>query len=260
MSNYITTDGYLNGCNISNNVIYYKTDFLFNSGIWRGKNITSYQKNAKVLVIGHSDYEITNEVVNRLKHPGLVKIFAINCSSTDDIVVPIPLGITNLTNESSLHPIYGNTVIMNKVVKEPKTDTNLVYMNINLYTHSERYLVYNIFKNKNWVTQEAANTSLMGREHFLRQIRNHTFVVCPRGNGIDTHRLWETLYMGSIPIVRYESAYRNFTSLPILFVENWNLVTEEFLRDKEKEIKNRVYNLEKLNLDYWIKEINSSVN
>lgn len=37
----------------------------------------------------------------------------------------------------------------------------------------------------------------------------------------DTHRLWKTLYMDSIPIVKYESAHHLFTDLPILFINDW---------------------------------------
>ena len=27
------------------------------------------------------------------------------------------------------------------------------------------------------------------------------YVICPIGNGIDTHRFWETIYLGRIPVV-----------------------------------------------------------
>src|SRR5437016_14432917 len=103
---FITTDGYYAGT--GNDVVYYKTDFLFTSGTWRGKFIVPYQHNARVLVIGHSDRELTDDMVQKLKHPGLERIFAVNATSTDPIVTPIPLGITNNTTETNVHPIYGN--------------------------------------------------------------------------------------------------------------------------------------------------------
>lgn len=84
------------------------------------------------------------------------------------------------------------------------------------------------------------------------EIRNSKFVFCPRGNGIDTHRLWETLYMGSIPIVRFEpQTHHLFTDLPILFIDDWSVITEEFLQEKYREITSKTWNMEKLKVGYW---------
>ena len=35
---------------------------------------------------------------------------------------------------------------------------------------------------------------------FLRAMAGHAFVLAPHGHGLDTHRLWEALYMGCVPI------------------------------------------------------------
>ena len=36
---------------------------------------------------------------------------------------------------------------------------------------------------------------------YARHSSRYKYVACPRGNGLDTHRFWESLYRGSIPIV-----------------------------------------------------------
>jgi hypothetical protein len=38
-------------------------------------------------------------------------------------------------------------------------------------------------------------------ENYIDNIYNHKFVICPEGNGIDTHRFWESLYLGVIPVI-----------------------------------------------------------
>lgn len=38
-------------------------------------------------------------------------------------------------------------------------------------------------------------------DEFYDLISEHSFVFCPYGNGLDTYRLWETLYLGSVPIL-----------------------------------------------------------
>ena len=107
------------------------------------------------------------------------------------------------------------------------------------------------FKDKSYVTYEQPINTMLGRKDFLRKIKQHSFVICPRGNGIDTHRLYETLYMGSIPITEYNDIYANLLDLPILFITDWNMVTEEYLINKLKEMKTRKFNMNKLYTKYW---------
>ena len=130
-------------------------------------------------------------------------------------------------------------------------------MNINISTYpSERQVVWDLFKDREWITIGQIETTINGRTNFLREIKAHSFVLCPRGNGIDTHRLWETLYMGSIPIVRRDIAYEEFDDLPICFINNWSDITVDFLESEKNRIKNTIWNLEKLKISYWINMIN----
>jgi hypothetical protein len=49
-----------------------------------------------------------------------------------------------------------------------------------------------------------------------------------------------------------------FSDFPCLFVVDWNDVTEEFLHMKYDEIMKRSYNLDRLRVSYWKKEIATS--
>ena len=42
----------------------------------------------------------------------------------------------------------------------------------------------------------------------------HNFVLAPWGNGIDTHRFWEILYSGSIPVTKKHIIYDSFQNIP----------------------------------------------
>ena len=55
-------------------------------------------------------------------------------------------------------------------------------------------------------------------------LRGSTWIACPRGNGIDTHRVWESLYVGSKPIVLDNSWSRSLLSLgyPLLLSKDWS--------------------------------------
>ena len=44
------------------------------------------------------------------------------------------------------------------------------------------------------------NPSKIRVPEYLRTLGQHRFVLSPRGNGLDAHRTWEALMVGTIPI------------------------------------------------------------
>lgn len=225
---------------------YIKTDFFYYGIVnWRGE---SHPKSiSKKTFIGHSDFPVTKEISERFD-----LVFCINKSSECDNTFGIPLGITNDCDDSPIHRIYGNLEIMHTIFKEKIQKNNLSYMNFNIGNYKvERGYLNETFKDEEWVKVGEIDNSVLGRSQFLRDIKSSKFVFCPRGNGIDTHRIWETLYMGSFPIVKYEIAHHLFTDLPILFVKDWKEINKEYLEEKFQEYINKDWNLEKLKFDFW---------
>ena len=80
----------------------------------------------------------------------------------------------------------------------------LCYCNFSLDTHDDRRVVYNLIKNKSFITIENMRTFLnyaISRDDFFLQLGRAKFTICPRGNALDTFRFYDSLYAGSIPIV-----------------------------------------------------------
>ena len=46
------------------------------------------------------------------------------------------------------------------------------------------------------------------------------FVLCPSGLGMDSYRIWETIILGSIPIVESNPGFDRFVALPVLYVKH----------------------------------------
>lgn len=72
--------------------------------------------------------------------------------------------------------------------------------------------------------------SFLNTMKYAKTVQGVKWVVCPRGNGLDTHRVWETLYRGSLPIVE-ENNWSNslrWLNIPFLSVSNFN--EDEILR------------------------------
>ena len=95
---------------------------------------------------------------------------------------------------------------------------------------------------------------------YARLASDYKFVVCPRGNGIDTIRFWETLYRGSIPIVESSDWAKYFQShgIPTLLVDNF----EELLSWSESDFSaiwhekiKTPSEIEALWPEYWLKRI-----
>ena len=78
-----------------------------------------------------------------------------------------------------------------------------------------------------------------------KRLANHGFCVCPEGNGVDTHRLWECLYLKVVPIV-VKSEFTTILQkqeIPLVVLEKWEdlnitiLNYSDFHFDTEKLIK-----------------------
>lgn len=247
----ITTDKYFQAFP----TYYFKIDVITNNTpiFWRDNIIYPPTTDLPMIISGHGDYPLDDKAVEFYRP----KIwFTVNKQTNYKNVFSLPLGITNNTNESHLHHIYGNVDCMIQVMNETIEKTNLVYMNFNINTYQiERENVWNLFHDKPWTTIGSIENTMEGRIKFLREIKSNYFVLCPRGNGLDTHRLWETLYMGSIPIVKRDIGNKEFEDLPICFIDRWEEITPEFLEKEKERIQNNSWNMDCLKISYWINKI-----
>ena len=60
-----------------------------------------------------------------------------------------------------------------------------------------------------------------------RRYAEYPFVLSTAGYGLDCHRTWELLYLGTIVITKTSSLDRLFDGLPVVIVENWNEVGDK---------------------------------
>jgi hypothetical protein len=189
----------------------------------------------KTVVTGMSDYSVTEEMYQALSH--VVDTWYTTNKQTPS-VRGFPLGVCELT---PLRPLW-------KAMNMPKETKNLVYMNFTMTTNpDERQYVWDTFKDKPWVTAGYP----LPQEDFYKELRNHRFCLCPSGNGIDTHRIWESIYVGTIPIVKHNLVHSDWMELPILFVNDWSEVTPELLESVDMSDRS----IEKAKLSYWVRLI-----
>lgn len=85
----------------------------------------------------------------------------------------------------------------------------------------------------------------------------YAFVISPYGNGMDCHRHWEALILGSILIIKSKEFIKLFEDLPVLIVNDWKDINQKLLDDTIQIFKTRTFNYEKLTLEYWKKYFRS---
>lgn len=98
------------------------------------------------------------------------------------------------------------------------------------------------------------------RLHSWKRQTDYAFVVSPPGEGIDCHRTWEAMCLGCIPILISTPLDDLFEGLPVLIVKSWTDITAELLHKTIEDYKTRTFKLEKLELKYWVNEIERAGN
>lgn len=252
---YITGNKFIKLCD-KYDIVFAKTDNVYD-GLAELKQRISAGDNVKAFVTHQSDYSITEAHVRHL--PSNITWFAENCEVVGNPrVVGIPNGLNNMDfvqSKASKGGAYSSCFshladFHNDLAEQHlnKRDIrNLVYMNFTPDTSAtERTMVYNHFKQKTFVTVEHG----VSHKQFASSVYNHPFVLSPRGNGYDCVRTWESIYLGSIPIIKRNNVMSHFSDLPILLVESWEEVTLNLLLNHLTKMKGNT-TLDKARMSYW---------
>lgn len=242
ISNVVIDEGSLQKTHKLNDddILFVKTDFLsivFN----QLRNCTK-----KLKLITHiSDYPITEEMFEN--RPECIKVwFAQNVNYKNDKLIPIPIGIEN-------HEGFGKgTCIDLDFIEKELFQIDLVNKKDRIYcnfnnTNPNRELTRKILKT-NHICDFSGSGELKYSEYF-KELASYKFVASPAGNGIDCHRTWESMLVGSVPIVERHFMYDQYPNLPLIQIDNWeNDIDLEKLNDKLSKIN---VNKSQLFMNYW---------
>jgi hypothetical protein len=264
---FITTDKYLSSQEILG-YKYIKRDYLYTFGKWRGRiQVPIYVKqiveHKQILVVGHSDLPVSKDDLRYIKFFGYKKVYGVNVLNTDEFSESIPLGITNFCDDSDLHKLFGNIEhfrIAHHGSQVKDVFDNSIYVNFTTSNNlSERGSLINLLKSANNVHFENTVFTESGRVNYLKSLRNYAMVPCPEGNGFDTHRLWETLYMGGTPIVK-ECDYLPsvLKHLPVIVLSDWNKIQDsQNLEEQWHLAQSKRKNFNYLTSTYWLNYISN---
>jgi len=255
-------------------LLYSKRDFLYGSGVWRERPVRALtqrrQESIDTVILGHSDFPLSCVDLFHLKRKIRPRrIFASNLScgfkpATLFNARPIPLGLTNPTRESFAHTVLGNAahfaLAYDLTPSVAAQGEERLYINFTTRNAPrDRESALKIAENSAFAMIRTPEISNRGRVRYLSEIRKNGLVVCPAGNGLDTHRFYETLLMGALPVVlkhSYSDRLARHLELPCIAISSWrDLLKIDQLREKASLVRNRPFTLKALRGSHWRAEI-----
>ena len=170
--------------------------------------------NPFILVSHNSDYTITEKDTGFLDNPKILKWCSQNVNTIHPKLSWIPIGIANQKWE---HGKLSNWKNIRPLLNSEKTG---LYFYFSVCTNTtKRNECKNILESKGLVFGEHRS-----HPEYLQLLANEMkYAICPEGNGIDCHRVWECFYTNTIPIcirsVHTELIAKRF---PMILLNSWN--------------------------------------
>ena len=212
---------------------------------------SSTKQKIKIKYIFHNGDRVPSKSFYEMLLSYCHKIFSVNVHDELANLIPLPIGIENyhIAQNGSLKNLTKNVIIRNNQILSSLNKNILIFACFNTNTNPKsrdplakltvRY-GYSFHKN-------------LSKAKFSNMLSQALFTLCPVGNGMDTHRIWESLAVGSVPVVLKGSIANSLTDqLPIHCVNSW----ESFLSLKPEYLKNLYANYSKKTIlkmyfDYW---------
>jgi hypothetical protein len=205
---------------------------------------------SKVLLLGNSDRDFVRPIENLPR--SIKKVFCQNLAFKDPRYHVLPIGIENLRLATN-----GDTRLFSReFFVEEKGEK--VLLGPFSKTHGERdEFLFSDFSDDKFVI---LNDRLKPRG-YAQLSSTFRFIAAPRGNGLDTHRFWETLYRGGIPIVKKSvwSTQIRELGIPLLEVNSWQANdVRETVNFAEKSMSIRL-ELPQLWINWWERLIRKEI-
>jgi len=176
--------------------------------------------NAHTIVTGNSDENFT-ELISM---PNSVKLWLCqnNEISSENWISTLPIGIENIklgrTGLKHYYKKHDSSATVNKILIPPMSPSNEIRTRIILQA-LQKPEIFDVKK------------QILPVKDYFNLTRKYRFIFACEGNGFENHRIWETLYQGSFPVLIESKWSRTlkYLNLPILYVTNLNEINAQTL-------------------------------
>lgn len=199
--------------------------------------------NAELLIFSNSDHEFHDQLKNL---PTNVKLILLENSyiSDDKLIFTLPIGIENLrvgmNGMKGLFKTNRASQKLRQLLVGPFSPTHPI----------RRGVVLNFLSITGpW----AVINHRMNPKRYAAVAKRYGAIACVRGNSVESHRLWETLYRGSIPLVLRDKWAESLKTLnlPLQLVESWDPSHIREILDQMKFERFNPESVASLWMPYW---------
>ncbi len=211
--------------------------YTYNDDLYLFKEKIVFLKNPFVLISHNSDKIIfNNDIYNYIaNNEKIIKWYTQNLLFNHPKVFIIPIGIANS------QWLHGNLNYISTALNNIENKTNKIYFNFSINTNANKrtdcFLKLKDFLEISEKKQQS---------DYFNYLASFRFAICPEGNGIDSHRIWECYYLKVIPIVIDNLFIRKIKSkynLPMIILNDWYEL---------RNIKLEYNNFDNSILDYFV--------
>lgn len=251
-------------------IIFSKTDYIL-----QAFNDIKNLNNDVVLITGNSDYcifykndsfvikdlsENVLAVFKKEKIPYNLKYwFTVNNCTNIDFIKSLPMGIENDFHCKLIGHGHGweHAKEKKEILLKNFSNKNFHLIDKNIYFNTSINTNYKIrhsmkeFCLNNNIYVETEQLSFI---NFFQKSQQFRAILCPLGNGFDTHRFYETLLMNRVPIIIRYNDYKIYDDIyklfPCIILEKIDDILTESIQKKIDIILNKNLN-EFNNFEYW---------
>jgi hypothetical protein len=203
-----------------------------------------------ILISYYEDYTLESKYEKYIDDERIIVWFACNPGFHHLKLIVLPIGFEN-TNWDPPKIKYIRDVKLNSL-KPWKERKNLLYINFSKGTNLKaRGHLSDYFKN----FSSLIINSRLDYPTYLSHLNDSKFVLCPRGNGLDTHRFYEAILMGAIPVVQDSLLRDIFNQSTSLVLNDLTNLTMRMLLRPDMYIKNMSFPRNVIYFNTWLKKI-----
>jgi hypothetical protein len=171
----------------------------------------------------------------------------------------IPVGMSYQMHTEEFHPFQQEQILKGlvDVKKEFRVLCDFHHNDTAYHSSEPRATVRDQLQGNSLVYFTPERVSV---EEYWKTLARFAFVVSPRGNGLDCHRTWEAMAVGTIPIVKSSGIDQLYRDLPVVIVDDWSEITAPNLRAWKMWVNTSIFNMSKLRMDYWKTLIRGNLN
>jgi hypothetical protein len=205
---------------------------------------------AKVIITGNSDFEFHAAPTNI---PRSVRALFLQNSyiSDDKFVFTLPIGIENFRlgvngNPKYIKKLTNSRLNFRRVLIGPLSATHPIRSHV-LHKFPKQHEIWDLVVNR------------LTPKEYNEVANSYSLIAAIRGNGIDTHRLWESLYRGLTPIVMRDEWWKSLEEVypQVITICEWS---ESELHRAAREFRADDWEpqeIQALWMPYWEKKIQS---